>query len=460
MSASPVKSLAIKNRSKGGLLRLSNGSPGHPPSHSRTLSLTIDAQPSSPSPARKATLEETANRFKFASEDSLDEELRKIALLFVQDYVVSWYGSQIASGSGKNTADEFVSVVFETLSAGMQSIEAGLLQVDFHGLILKDLPVVLRHLFRDLNDIDTEEMFLLRNPHEALKSRDIERLYIEHYVDLLLRGMVLKGQEYESEAVRLVITEILTAAILSLIDRFSNGKTLCIALANFLHHLSSQASSSSSRFDVVSLLADVDLWRRCFSIVSKSFKASDSNYTDAPDGHILLLLQTLFLLDIKPTFVWIIVSFLFRPFIHVVFSSSDQRTLGEALNALLDAYITNANIVLAILKALRETIWVSTAASSEAPTFTDEITNEELHEKMKELVLGGYSNFVQAFFTLSTSAFGNERVTKAVDVLLRFLLDDDREKIRRWLIYRVVFDLVLREMILKMDKQFQEERST
>ncbi|KAG0306760.1 hypothetical protein BGZ98_001768, partial [Dissophora globulifera] len=149
----------------------------------------------------------------------LDAEAYHFLALLVRDFIQTWY-------SAFSSDPQFVASVVDVVIDIARRLERRCQEVDWVGLLLMDVPEVLRRHYMDYRQaaqkLDTayapnqtiESIFHGLQPHFALQEgEESEKEYLRQLADELLR-ILLPETEYESDCVRWLVREILCCLVL------------------------------------------------------------------------------------------------------------------------------------------------------------------------------------------------------------------------------------------------------
>ncbi|KAF8928611.1 PXA domain-containing protein [Dissophora ornata] len=149
----------------------------------------------------------------------LDAESYHFLALLVRDFIQTWYSSF-------SSDPQFVASIVNVVIDIARKLERRCQEVDWVGLLLQDVPEVLKRHYMDYRQaaqkLETayapnqtiESIFHGLQPHFALKDgEESEKEYLRQIADELLRTL-LPSSEYESDCVRWLVREILCCLVL------------------------------------------------------------------------------------------------------------------------------------------------------------------------------------------------------------------------------------------------------
>ncbi|KFH67832.1 hypothetical protein MVEG_06563 [Podila verticillata NRRL 6337] len=149
----------------------------------------------------------------------LDAEAYHFLAFLVRDFIQTWYTSF-------SSDPQFVATIVNVVIHIARELERRSLEIDWVGLMLQDVPEVLRRHYTDYRQaaqkLDTayapnqtiESIFHGLQPHFALRDgEESEKEYLRQLADELLK-ILLPESEYHSDCVRWLVREILACLVL------------------------------------------------------------------------------------------------------------------------------------------------------------------------------------------------------------------------------------------------------
>ena len=172
----------------------------------------------------------------------VDEKIRDILPLFMEDFVLTWYRPFISEDH------EFPLLVEETLAAICRTLEKRLVAIDWTDILMVNLPDILdKHLdnFRNASKDDSvEKAFLALDSHPCCSSNssssssssshcsEFEERYLRKVSEIAVSALA-PGREFKSLEIRTILVDLLAFSILKvIIESLSEPYVITRLIAN------------------------------------------------------------------------------------------------------------------------------------------------------------------------------------------------------------------------------------